>query len=253
MSEQQLKKTNLVAMAIVAVLVLAAVMLWAVNRQRGASPSQEVGEQQVAARAEEAEEHNYNEAVGVERTDSNPKTSPLTGEQRRELKLIPKADVAPGATLEQIIAARKTWDPVLQQWYGKDAPDFALTDMQGKQHRPSDYKGRNVLVVFWATYCQPCKMEIRHLILLEKRASPDYLKILAVTNENRQLVRKFAADYGINYTILFDEGTMPDFYRAVTFSGIPAAVYIDPQGKIKFITLGYVPLEDTKAILEAAH
>ncbi len=182
---------------------------------------------------------------------NNREALSLTIEQRQEMNPYATAEVATGATLAQIVAARRTWDPILQQWYGQDAPDFALTDLQGKQHRLSDYKGRNVLVVFWTTYCPPCKMEIPHLSMLEKRISPDYLKILAVTNENRQMIQKFAANYGINYTILFDKGVIPNLYRAIQSKGIPSAAYIDPQGKIKFITLGLVPFEDTRAILQA--
>jgi len=255
MAEQQANKLNLLAMAIVAVLVLAAVVLWVVNRQRGAAgPSQDVSEQKALAHAEDVEEHNYNEAVrppSIGSGDSNAKTTPLTGEQRREMQLSPKADVAPGATLLQITGARKTWEPILQQWYGQDAPDFALNDLQGKQHRLSDYKGRNVMVVFWATWCPPCKKEIPNLSLLEKRSPPDYVKILAVTNENAQLVQKFVAATNINYTVLIDDGKMPELYLRVPADGIPAAAFVDPQGKIKFITSGYVPPEDTKAILAA--
>jgi len=254
-SQQQPGKPILMAMAIVAVLVLAAVVIWALGRKGNTEGTyEEPAEYKPVARFDQTEVHSLDEPKQLYDANAGAgiqNTSPLTGEQRRQMELFKPADVATDATLAQIVGARRTWDPMLQHWYGQDAPDFALMDLQGKQHRLSDYKGRNVLVIFWATWCGPCKLEIPHLTLLQKRASPDDLKILAVTNEDKQLVRKFVSDYGINYTVLFDEGQMANFYRAIQSRGIPSAAYIDPQGRVKFITLGLVPFEDTQAILNA--
>jgi peroxiredoxin len=161
------------------------------------------------------------------------------------------ADVAPGATLSQIGKAAQSWEPSLANWFGKDAPDFALEDLQGNQHRLSDYKGKKVMVVFWATWCPPCKAEIPDLIMLDKRMPPEDFKILAVTNEDKRQVSRFANDARISYTILFDEGNMPKFYFSVQSLGIPSAVFINPDGKIKFITTGLLPIKDTLAILNA--
>jgi peroxiredoxin len=229
MSQQQPKKSGLLAMAIAGVLVLAAVVIPGCKKNSEDSSSQ-----------------------NTVMNGNNRETQPLTIERRQEMRPYSPADVKPGATLQEIAAAARTWAPELQHWYGEDAPDFALTDLQGKQHRLSDYKGRNVLVVFWATWCPPCKTEIPELNKLHKRTSPDYLKILAVTNEDKQMVRKFASDYGISYTVLFDEGTLPSFYQMVQYNGIPSAAFINPEGKIKFATVGLIPLEDTRAIIQAA-
>lgn len=228
MSQHQPKKLSLFALAIAGVLVLAAVVTFGCKKNTEDSGSNDTGT-----------------------NGNNKKSLPLTTEQRQQMHPYPPADVEPGATLQEIAAAARTWAPELQQWRGENAPDFALTDTAGKQYRLSDYKGRNVLVVFWATWCPPCKMEISHLNLLEERTSPEYLKILAVTNEDRKMVGKFVSDYGINYTVLFDEGAMPNFYRVVQSKGIPSAVFVDPDGKIKFVTAGLIPFEDTRAIIQA--
>jgi peroxiredoxin len=229
MSQDKAKKSGKVAMAIAGLLVLTIVIIVSCKKNTGSSGSQD------------------------SKTSNNTQSVPMTVEQRKEMNPFPTADVKPGATLQQIAEAAVTWEPELQYQYGKDAPDFALKDLQGKQHRLSDYKGRNVLVVFWATWCPPCKKEIPHLILLENRMPADKLKILAITNEDPQLVRKFAADNNINYTVLLDNGILPLFFMAVPAKGIPSAAFIDPQGKIKFATIGYLPFEDTRAILAAPH
>jgi peroxiredoxin len=221
------KKSGLVDMAISAVLASVIVITVGCKKNTGGSGSQD------------------------SKTSNNSESIPMTIEQRKEMNPFPAADVKPGATLQQIGEAAITWSPQLQNQYGKDAPDFALKDLQGKQHRLSDYKGRNVMVVFWATWCPPCKKEIPHLILLENRMPADKLKILAITNEDQQLVRKFVTDNNINYTVLLDNGALPRFYMEVSAAGIPSAAFIDPQGKIKFATYGYLPFEDTRAILQA--
>ncbi len=240
MSEQQPSKLSILALGIVALLVVASVVIWAVTQKNDTAViASGTSENQGSVEVQEKIE-----VGGIDKLKM-----PLTGEQRRNLELIPTSDVAPGATLAQIVDQRKTWSPVLQQWYGQEAPDFVLKDMEGKEHKLSNYKGRNVLVIFWATWCPPCKMEIPHLKLMEQRISSDKLKILAITNESTKVVRKFVSSQGINYTVLMDKGPMPNLYRAIT--GIPSAVFVDSQGKIKFITSGFVSYEETQAILQA--
>jgi len=134
------------------------------------------------------------------------------------------------------------------------APDFTLTDIAEQKHQLSDYRGKNVLLIFWATWCPPCRMEIPHLIELRKTVSEEDLAILAVSNEKLELVKKFVTSQKMNYTVLLDEGAMPKpfgFMRIYTSTGVPGAFFIDPQGKIKLATSGLVSLPEIKAILQA--
>jgi peroxiredoxin len=153
-----------------------------------------------------------------------------------------------GPSLEDIIKAAKTWEPIFKPWYGKPAPDFTLNDIQGNKHKLSDYRGKNVLVVFWATWCPPCRMEIPNLIKLRSTVSPDDLAILAISNENPSLVKKFVAQAKINYTILLDTGVLPGPYNSI--NAIPSSFFIGPDGKIKLVSAGIVSLEEIKAIFE---
>jgi len=166
-----------------------------------------------------------------------------------------QTDISPLATevktvsLNDIIKAARTWRPGYQTWYGKPAPDFTLTDLAGKEHKLSDYKGKNVLIIFWATWCGPCRMEIPHLIELRKTVSEDDLAMLAISNESPALVRTFVEQAKMNYTILMDQGSLPGPYN--TISAIPSGFFIDRQGKIKLATTGLVSLDEIKAILDA--
>jgi peroxiredoxin len=154
-----------------------------------------------------------------------------------------------GPSLEEIIKAAKTWGPSFKPWYGKPAPDFTLTDIAGKEHKLSDYRGKNVLIVFWATWCGPCRMEIPDLIELRNTVSQDDLAILAISNENPSVVKKFVTEAKMNYTILLDPGILPGPYNNI--SAIPSSFFIDSGGKIKLGSTGMVSLGEIKAIFEA--
>jgi peroxiredoxin len=151
--------------------------------------------------------------------------------------------------INDIIKAAKTWRSSFQEWYGKPAPDFTLTDINGKKHSLSDYKDKNIMVVFWATWCGPCKLEIPHLIELRNTTSQNDLAILSISNENLNLVKGFANQAKLNYTVLIDRGGLPAPYNAIR--AIPSAFFINRQGNFKLGTTGLVSLKEVKAILNA--
>lgn len=154
------------------------------------------------------------------------------------------------SSLKDIIKSRKTWDTAFTPWVGKDAPDFAVKDIEGNTHRLSDHKGKDVLVVFWATWCPACNMEIPHLIELRKKHGEDELAILAISNESPELLKQFAAEKGINYKLISTGGTaLPAPFADVT--SIPTTFFIDRKGGIKLAAEGLVSLEETEAIIRA--
>jgi peroxiredoxin len=151
--------------------------------------------------------------------------------------------------LQEIIEDAETWSPAFTDWFGKMAPDFTVTDITGKRHRLSDYRGKDVIVNFWATYCGACRMEIPHLIEARKAFGKDDLEIIAISHEQPQLVEKFAAQEKINYTVAASPGALRSPFGDVKY--IPCTFFIDPQGRIRLATLGMVCLVEVKAILDA--
>lgn len=154
-------------------------------------------------------------------------------------------------SLQDVLAQARGWglEQNLAIWFGQQAPDFTVTDITGKTHKLSDYRGRNVIVVFWATWCLPCYVEIPHLIKLRNENDEDELAILAISNESERQVSDFAVRRKMNYTVISaDVLAMPQpFSRVIS---IPSSFFIDAEGKIKIVTSGLIPLKDIKAILQ---
>jgi peroxiredoxin len=153
-------------------------------------------------------------------------------------------------TIQGIIKARKTWDPVFATSYGTKAPDFTFTDIAGKLHTLDEYRGKNIILVFWATWCPACVTEIPHLLELRQNTPADELAIIAISNETSATLKEFAARKKLNYTVTSVQHPLPAPYNAVR--AIPTSFFIGKQGNIKLIAQGLVSTNDAKAILNAA-
>jgi len=155
-----------------------------------------------------------------------------------------------GTSLDDVIEARKTWNVAFEGWSGKAAPDFTVSDIEGARHRLSDYRGRDVLVVFWATWCPACKMEIPHLIELREMFEADKLAILAISNETAEHLKQFAASAAINYSVV-PLGTARLSSPFADVRSIPTTFFIDRNGIIRLAAEGLVSVEEARAILHA--
>ena len=116
---------------------------------------------------------------------------------------------------------------------GKAAPDFALKALDGKTVHLSDYRGKAVLLNFWATWCQPCKIEMPWFAELQKQYGPEGLQVVGIAvdeDASTDDLAKFAGNLGVNYPILVGKESVEDLFGGVQF--LPATLYIDRDGKI---------------------
>ena len=138
---------------------------------------------------------------------------------------------------------------------GKLAPDFEISALDGSRHRLSDFRGKAVLVNFWATWCLFCTAEMPDL----QQADLNHGENLVILSVNRREPVGAARDYLRNITradggkgVSFDVNALdPDdtLYREYRALGMPATFFIDPDGVIKHIANGPVFLEQLEDAL----
>lgn len=121
---------------------------------------------------------------------------------------------------------------------GNEAPDFEFTDFDGKKHRLSDFRGKWVLLDFWATWCQPCVKEIPHLTKAYKKFGGDNIQFISVSHDRGiEEAREFAKKNGMNWLQTINLDGYCDASEKYNVQSIPAPFLIDPNGKI-------VPMND---------
>src|SRR5690349_7707838 len=116
---------------------------------------------------------------------------------------------------------------------GKPAPDFALQTLDGKTLRLSDFRGKGVLLNFWATWCVPCKVEMPWFVELQKQYGSDGLQILGINADedtSKDELEKFAKGMGVNYPVLLGKEEVEQAYGGIQF--LPVTVYVDRDGKV---------------------
>ncbi len=120
------------------------------------------------------------------------------------------------------------------------APQLALKDIEGRALRLSDYKGKVVLLNFWATWCAPCRAEMPDLVKWQREYRSRGLQIIGVTYPPEELaeVRKFAKSIKVNYPIVIgQEETKARFDQGET---LPITVIIDRQGAVREVIQGII-------------
>ena len=155
------------------------------------------------------------------------------------------ADVTPAASHDSTASASE--DPGACMADAKPANfDFTFKDLDGKNVALSSYKGKVVLLNFWATWCGPCKAEIPGFVELQDKYKDDLAIIGFSVDDTADKARAFATQYKINYPILLGEGRedLQEAYGPIW--GIPASFIISKEGMICRKHLGIAP----KAVFE---
>jgi len=117
-------------------------------------------------------------------------------------------------------------------WLGKAAPDFVLTNLSSKTVRLSDFKGKVVLLDFWATWCAPCREEIPELIQLQRQYSSKGFTVLGVAldEEGAAVVKPVAHRLDINYPVVIGTLQVAAAYGGI--EALPTTFLIGRNGKI---------------------
>ncbi len=129
----------------------------------------------------------------------------------------------------------------------KPAPAFTLKGLDGKTASLSDYKGKAVLLNFWATWCGPCKLEMPWLIELQKKYSPQGFTVLGISEDDGPTkdVSDFATKMGVDYPVLMYNDKLNKAYGGIDF--LPTSYYIGRDGKVMFEVGGLVSESEIEA------
>lgn len=117
------------------------------------------------------------------------------------------------------------------------APDFVLPSIEGQEKSLADFRGKSLMLHFWATWCPPCQEEMPTFQKLYEELGPSGFTIVAINvGESPEEVKKFVKEKGLTFPVLLDsKGEVANRYRV---RGLPTTYWIDPSGKIVDLTIG---------------
>jgi peroxiredoxin len=121
--------------------------------------------------------------------------------------------------------------------FERDPPtDFNLKDLKGNMVKLSDFRGRAVLINFWATWCVPCKDEMPDLVELYRKYKDKGFEILGVSlDKDRGKVAPFVKELKVDYKILFGDAKLAQQWA---IRGVPASFFVNREGKITHFFFG---------------
>ena len=147
---------------------------------------------------------------------------------------------------------------------GKPAPGFALDDVSGKKIALANYRGKAVLVNFWATWCGPCKIETPWLVELRDKYASQGFEILGVDTEAEDLkaddtagwakdktaVNKFVSEEKVDYPMLLNGDSISTQYGGL--DDLPASFFVDRNGEVVAASVGLTSESDIENNIKKA-
>ena len=133
----------------------------------------------------------------------------------------------------------------LKPWPGGAVPPLALRDLAGREHRLADYRGKVVVVNFWATWCEPCREEMPSMQALRASLAARPFEVLAVNlGEPESRVRKFLEQVPLEFPVLLDRDS--GAAKAWRARVLPASFVVGPDGAVRYSVLGAIDWADEK-------
>ncbi len=138
--------------------------------------------------------------------------------------------------------------PLLKQLSGRStAPEFELADLEDKIHRLEDYKGKPLVINFWATWCPPCRKEMPSMNRAWKHLKDEGVQMLAINiGEDEADVFAFKDEHPIDFPILLDQQS--ESLESWRIRGLPTTYIISPKGTVAYSAIGPREWDDTRIL-----
>jgi thiol-disulfide isomerase/thioredoxin len=125
----------------------------------------------------------------------------------------------------------------LVKWTGGRAPALKLADAEGREHALAEWRGKTVVINFWATWCEPCREEMPSLERLRKRLAGRPFEIVAVNvGESPERVARFTREVPVTFPIIYDRDSATAKLWKVR--GYPTSYVLGPDGRIRYYFVG---------------
>ncbi|MFC1664766.1 TlpA family protein disulfide reductase [Pseudomonadota bacterium] len=133
---------------------------------------------------------------------------------------------------------------------GSSTPSaFSLADLSGKRHGLDSWKGKVILINFWATWCAPCREEIPLFIELQKKYQSRGFQVVGIALDGADMVKPYAKEIGINYPILLAEMDGMDVMTKYGGRALPFSVFITREQQIHSRKLGVFTKEELDSLI----
>jgi thiol-disulfide isomerase/thioredoxin len=131
-----------------------------------------------------------------------------------------------------------------------EVPPFSVTDFDGRLRQSADWRGKVVLVNFWATWCPPCIVEIPDLIALQDKY-PDRVVVVGISEDQAplSLVKQFAADRRVNYPLVMSTPELRKLFPGIV--ALPTTFVLDPEGRLVKKHVGLLTGREAEAMARA--
>jgi len=135
------------------------------------------------------------------------------------------------------VAGRRTAQKPKPTASGNASPEFTVTDIDGKKRSLSDYRGKVVLLDFWATWCTPCRAEIPHFVEMQQKYGPQGFQVVGISmDDDAKPVKEFYRQFNMNYPVAVGDDKLAQSFGGVL--GLPVNFIIDREGRIHAKYLG---------------
>jgi peroxiredoxin len=138
--------------------------------------------------------------------------------------------------------------PLLKQLSGRStAPAFELADLEDKIHRLADYKGKPIVVNFWATWCPPCRKEMPSMNRAWKQLKEEGIEMIAINIGGHEAdILAFQDEHPIDFQVLLDQDS--ESLESWRIKGLPTTYIISPKGTVAYSAIGPREWDDTRIL-----